>query len=311
MLNTTLYSIDEEKGLVSTDKADEVFKLDIAGVTLDSDGKVATTAVDGTIDVVDVGTATSKWDNYNVSVYAGEAKVISANAIVLDDNKDLTTGMPNNTENADIMFTKRTLNVENWNVLVLPFEVSVAKLSEAFGYAVVDVLDQTANDGDVHFKLKVSGEIAANTPFLIYPSDANNNLNQVVFTGVYYEKIASATAEVADAAGNKFIGVYKNTDVENPDWYMAAGTWYSPETGKKATIKPLRAYVKFAPGAGVRSIFVEEPDGTDTVITTDGVTSISADEKSNTVEGIYNLNGVRVNKAQKGIYIINGKKVVK
>lgn len=316
-LNDALYTIDEEKGLADTDKASEVFKLAIAGViwTGTDPNKIADGSGNGTIDVVDAGIVGTKWGNYNVTKVQGTAVTLANTALKLDDRQAYTdwaaTPAGDPTPASQVMFTKRTLNVESWNVLVLPFEVTVAELSQAFGYAVIDELDKTADDGNVHFKLKVSGKIAANTPFLIYPSDDNQNLNQIVFDAVTYKKPAQATYEVADAAGNKFVGVYKNTDIENPDWYLSGGMFYTPKAGSKATIKPLRAYVKFASAAEARSIFIEEPDGTTTAIEGISAEGVAVPANNNTIEGIYNLNGVRVNKAQKGVYIINGKKVVK
>ena len=321
-LNTALYDIQEgvaNEGLIAGDK---VFKLEIdwAVLTKDGDGKITSAAAtyDDAIKAVDEGSVASKWDNYNVIQTKGKALIV-ATPIVLDDTKAYTAwaatpaGTP--TPNSSIMFTKRDLNAEQWNVLVLPFEVAVKDLAAAFDYAVVDVLDETASDGNVHFKLKVAGKIAANTPFLIYPSGVKNNLNQVVFASVPYRKPAKATYEVADASGNKFVGTYKETGIYGSDkQYVSKGKFFAATKYTEAApakIKPLRAYLDLSgnSNASRATIFIDEPDGTTTAIK-----AVNAEQMLNVVnaEGWYNMNGVKLQGAptQKGIYIKNGKKVV-
>ena len=309
LLNTALYKIDETNGLAATDKASEVFKLAIAGVVLDGDGKVDLGAVNGKIDVVDCGSLTSKWANYDVTENQGDAIVVAATVITLDDSKECTdwaaTPAGDPTPASDVMFTARNLNVEQWNVLVLPFDVTVKQISNAFGYAVVDVLDEEASDGDVHFKLKVSGTITANTPFLIYPSDENQNLNQIVFQNVVYKK-PTGNVEKKDKANNKFIGTYKNTNITgDTQYYMSKGTFYYAGSNTVA-IKPLRAYLDLSASTSAAPvIYIEEPGGNVTAIET-----INVERPAIKNEGWYTINGVKLQSAptQKGIYIHNGKK---
>ena len=321
-LNTALYEIQEgvaNEGLIAGDK---VFKLEIdwAVLTNGGDGKITSAAgiYPNAIQAVNEGSVASKWANYNVIQTKGKALIV-ATPIVLDDTKAYTAwaatpaGTP--TPNSSIMFTKRDLNAEQWNVLVLPFEVAVKDLAAAFDYAVVDVLDETASDGNVHFKLKVAGKIAANTPFLIYPSDKYNNLNQVVFASVPYRKPAKATYEVADASGNKFVGTYAETGIYGSDkQYVSKGKFFAATKYTEAApakIKPLRAYLDLSgnSNASRATIFIDEPDGTTTAIK-----AVNAEQMLNVVnaEGWYNMNGVKLQGAptQKGIYIKNGKKVV-
>ena len=323
-LNDALYDIQEgvaNEGLI---KGDKVFKLaiDWTVLTKDGDGKITSTAgsYSNAIQAVDEGSSASKYANYNVIQTKGRA-VIVANPIVLDDNKAYTawdaTPAGDPTPNSSIMFTKRDLNAEKWNALVLPFEVAVKDLAAAFDYAVVDVLDETQSDGNVHFKLKVSGKIAANTPFLIYPSDKYNNLNQVTFSDVTIEKgaLANATVQVQDKSGNKFVGTYKDQSIYGSKYqYVSGGKFYAATQyteASPATIKPLRAYLDLTGNVnGSRAIiFIDEPDGTTTAIK-----AVDAEQMLNVVnaEGWYNLNGVKLEGAptQKGIYIKNGKKIV-
>jgi len=87
----------------------------------------------------------------------------------LDDNATIEiaagdiTGAP-----VDVTFSSsRSFKPQQWYAMVLPFEVSVAKLSQAFGYAIVNRLNATSTTADhVAFKLEMQ-KIPANEPFLI------------------------------------------------------------------------------------------------------------------------------------------------
>ena len=316
-LDTSLYSIEEKdgEGLADGDTAEEVFKL-TTSITFDADGKVTSTS-DGTISIADVGGAASKWANYNTtSSVAGTAKIVSS-AIVLDDSKTSLVDLAGKTadETTAITFSSRTLYAEKWNTLVLPFEVTVKQLSDAFGYAVVDVLDQSQSDGNLHFILKVTGKIAANTPFMIYPSDTYNNLNQVTFTGVIIKKNAmkNATVSVKDGSNNKLVGTYALTEIGGAGFYYmdANGGWNGlGNTTAKAPIKPLRAYIDMSENttSSAPIIYIEEPNGNTTAIKTLDAETM----QTYSTDGWYNLNGVKLNgvPTEKGIYINNGKKVV-
>ena len=316
-LNTTLYSIEEKdgEGLADGDTAEEVFKLTTT-ITFDADGKVTSTA-DGTINVVDVGGTASKYGNYAVTEVAGVAKLVSS-AIVLDDSKTSLVDLAGKTadETTAVTFSSRTLYAEKWNTLVLPFEVTVKDLSDAFGYAVVDVLDQSQSDGNLHFILKVTGKIAANTPFMIYPSDTYNNLNQVTaFNSVTIKKDAmkNTTVSVKDGSNNKLVGTYAQTEIGGAGFYYmdANGGWNGlGNTTAKAPIKPLRAYIDMSENttSSAPIIYIEEPNGNTTAIKTLDAETM----QTYSTDGWYNLNGVKLNgvPTEKGIYINNGKKVV-
>ena len=243
----------------------------------------------------------------------GSALIVAETVIVLDDSKDLTTVVTANADEATVTFTPRNLNAEKWNVLVLPFDITVKDLSKAFGYAVIDVLDEGKADGNMHFKLAVNGKIDANTPFMIYPSDDKNNLNQVVFTDVDVKKITSATVEKHDGSNNKIVGTYATTGIFGTKmYYMSKGEWKRAGNyteASKLDIAPLRAYLDLSESASARpTIFVEEPDGNTTAIKTLNVETMEA----YSVDGWYTLNGVKLQgmPTEKGIYINNGKKVV-
>ena len=133
------------------------------------------------------------------------------------------------------------------------------------------------------------------------------NLNTVQFDG---KLISSDEYEEVDPRGNIFFGVYAPTAVYGHEFAAPTKAGVIKRLGAfdasdPYTVVPTAGYFKMADAQA--RIFVEEPDGTTTVIkgiTTEGVAI--------PVEGWYTLNGVKLQGAptEKGVYINNGKKVV-
>ncbi len=307
-IDATAFTIE---GVIAAD-ADK-FYVTVNDKYQDFDGKVSAAKGiynDGLVIAVDDEVA----DNYTgYDKFFGELRVLPAEAMVIADNEDWTT----EAKHAEaVTFTDRAINAGNWNVVALPFATTVKQVSDAFGYAAVDVLNETASDGSIHFQVISSGIIPAYTPFIVKTTEdedlLKDNFNQVVFEDVDLEPWTKAeNSEVKDAANNKFIGTFKAlTEIpagSKAHWYMSKGTWYDTANRTKAVnLKAFRAYVEFDPAnvaAGAR-IYIEEPDGTET--------SIDAIEFNQMVNGdnTYTVDGKKVsNTAQKGVYIQNGKKV--
>ena len=215
-------------------------------------------------------------------------------------------------EKVNVTLKERTLRKQIWEPLVLPFNTSVTELVDALGqYAVVDILDETANDANIHFNLHM-GDIPANTPFLIKVFRA------VTLDNVTFQKktiVAPAQQDengnpyIADAAGHKYVGLY---DLQKD--LTGAGIWALNQNGifkelgsKKTDLQATKAYLDLSTASTDARILIEEPDGQVTAIST-----ISADVKTNAAEGWYTINGMKLNNmpTEKGIYILNGKKVV-
>ncbi|MBO6033722.1 MAG: hypothetical protein J6Q22_20085, partial [Prevotella sp.] len=297
-------------GLVAEADGD-IFSVDVNEDYQDFDGKITAdpgTYADGLVIVTSDEAMAANYSGWEEA--AGELLVIAAETIVLDDKATVVT---EEAEGATVTFESRSINVGNWNVMVLPFDASVAQISNAFGYAAVDILNPEADSkGNVHFMITTSGVIEAGTPFIVKTTDdeglKKSNFNEVTFTGVDIKKFDGENTSVSDDAGNQFIGTFQETKIWGQNSrYMSGGAWYDARNfteSKPVTIKPLRAYVVTVnPKA---RIFIEEPDGT--------VTAIDAVNFNNAINGeaIYNLNGVKVNNInRKGVFIQNGKKVVK
>ena len=123
--------------------------------------------------------------------------------------------------------------------------------------------------------------------------------------------VSTDEAKDADPRGNIFYGVYAPTDVYGHEYATTTKAGVIKRLGEfdesdPFTIVPTAGYFKMADAAA--RIFIEEPDGTTTVIK-----GINADgEAIVDNDGWYTLNGVKLQGAptQKGIYINNGKKIV-
>ena len=188
-----------------------------------------------------------------------------------------------------------------WNAVVLPFDLSAAEVTEAFGenseLAVYDG-DEGSEIVTVKFK-KIEGEykyITAGYPYMLWL--------EAPVSGLKFTKNISSTLTTAPGTKFDFVGVYTTTDVKTGDYFIKGGEFVKATTNNK--VLPFRAYLKLKDGqSAARSINFVIGDQTTTEI--DG---LEIDGQKN-VEGVYNLNGQKVqNMNRKGLYIINGKKVM-
>ncbi len=279
-------------------------------------------------------TATSSNTNYDVTFdAAGNLKIKGASLLALERGRkddavvNLLKGYNGQTvEEIHIIGTGWT-NIDYWYTLSLPFETSIRELSKAFGYAVVDVPDDTNTDeGVVAFEVLVTPKtIPANTLILVKTDEARDLNGEddtkegpLVFknkTIVYNPEYDAEGAEEdetpfikTDAAGNQFIPTYTQTWFNtDDDWYLYGGKFYN--AGALASpgnyTAALQGYFKAKSGAGAR-IFVQEADGT-----VNAINAVNVDRVMG-ADGWYNVNGMKLNDqpTQKGVYINNGKKVV-
>ena len=215
-----------------------------------------------------------------------------------------------------------------WNALILPFDITVKDLSNALGYAIVNVINPAgagryaSGTGKVAFKLKMDNEpIPANTPIMVKTFDAYATDAAPVNFGAQYIKAATNDLTV-DASttesglGFKFMGTYTGVHMDktksayqflvNSDTYNNLQFINSELT---FDIIPFNAYFYIPAEAGVREMEIsfEELDGSTTTIR-----QFAVENTNFSAEGWYNLNGVKMQgvPTEKGVYIQNGKKVV-
>lgn len=244
--------------------------------------------------------------------------------LTFDDTTDLTEKINTAAEAGGkrwVKFTDRAINGGIWNVLVLPFDIDIASLSDAFGYAAFDVMDEANASGNIHFK-QTARDIKANTPFLFKPTTdprtRKENFTEVRFKDVLLEQVTEQV-EQTDAAGNKIVGIYAPTTFYGPKyWYLSKGVWYGSSLYTESApvqLKALRAYIDFTGNTKKAAplIIVDEPDGSTTAI---DVATFNEGSFRSTSAGQdnawYTLTGNRLTEAPatKGVYIHHGRKVV-
>ena len=220
---------------------------------------------------------------------------------------------------ARVTFDDFEMKAEKWYPMVLPFKTSVAELSQAFGYAVVNILNKDNTDDAIRFKLHMQ-EIEANQPFLIKIAsdkvlangDNNVDANEVWFTN---KTIASQNYSEDENMNThiKFVGFYdaKIGVTAHDFWFSHLDGWnarYGGADDATRYLRPLNAFVHTPDGSIAKVIYVEDPNS--------GVTAIQAISAEGAeaipVQGWYTVNGVKLQgvPTEKGIYINNGKKIV-
>ena len=171
------------------------------------------------------------------------------------------------------------------------------------GHVIVDV----PNLGNGTYVVKVS-----------YPGDGNYTADDFedpsgpMIEAVKIEKPASAI-ELSDAYGNKIVGTYSGINGgfdADYDWGLGLGkTATDWQPFNKQFVRPLGAYIHYKDrqSHNARTISIEEPDGSTTVIN-----SVTGDQINFSKDAIYNMNGVKMQSipTEKGVYIQNGKKIV-
>lgn len=207
---------------------------------------------------------------------------------------------------------------QTWNAMVLPFEVSVADLSQALGYAIVNRVDAAnTTEGNVQFKLEMD-KIPANEPFCVKTAKAIANDQTITLNNVTI--VDGGKAPSVDAGkGYKFVGAYQTVTItkDNPTYSFLRGDnakWAritNPSSTNTWDIVPFDAYVDLTGADASREITFtfQELDGSVTAIK---AVEASVDSANGVKEGWYNLSGMKLEGAptQKGVYINNGKKVV-
>jgi hypothetical protein len=198
----------------------------------------------------------------------------------------------------------RTLTANNWAGIVLPYNLTNDEVSTCFGtgakvatYGGVSV----DTDGDVTFNFSTTtSDIAAGTPFLVYPTETIDTLP------IKYTTLTSLITSSTESSGYTFTGTYDVTSLSAGSIYLAKDNVFkiADGTGK---IKGFRAYFKSTTGSA--KTFNLSIDGTVT-----GIEGISTDTTTSGNQKVYNLNGQYVGNSleglKSGVYISNGRKVI-
>ena len=230
---------------------------------------------------------------------------------------------------------ERNWEAGSWVTMTLPFDITVANLSQKLGYAIVNEInpDRTEISGTgskFYGKLTMKGAydkdyLPANKPFLVKISedfadiiDGDGNIDFGTQTIVAPTTAADLTVDAGKGA--KFVGTYAAKTVTKDDnaaiWFMLgnASSWAYIGTGSANswTIKPYEAFIDMSGAAaapGNMTFYFEELDGSVTAIKSVNTENVNSKQNA---EGWYTINGIKLQSAPvvKGIYIHNGKKVI-
>lgn len=242
--------------------------------------------------------------NFNTSGTYNFLFTFDWNSHKLTFERPFTLSENNTADIADLNWVDVTVEREfkaGWNAVVLPFDLSAAEVTEAFG----ENSELTVFDGDegtdnvtVKFK-KIAGEykyITAGYPYMLWLENP--------VSGLKFTKNISSTLTTATGTTFDFVGVYTKTTNNDGDYIVQGGEFRKASTAN--FVRPFRAYLKLKEGQSARSLnfVVTDGEGETTGIDAAKINGLE-------IEGVYNLNGQKVtNLNRKGIYIINGKKVM-
>ena len=242
-----------------------------------------------------------------------ELKNMYSSPVYLMDDIDNTAFLDTYlSQTRTVQLMDRTLLVNNWNTLCLPFDLSSEQITSSFGAGTrVMTLSDYSNDGStVTITFADAATMEAGKPYILKPSVANP-----VFTDVTIDK----TMHDVTAGGATFKGTYEPVELTAYDrrkLFLANNMLYYPTAN--LTVNACRAYIQLTDEVPASANSVKMFFGVDSEETT----SLSEElrvksEKSD--NAVYDLSGRKINSQfsilnsqfkKKGLYIHNGRKEV-
>ena len=212
-----------------------------------------------------------------------------------------------------------TWGAKEYQILVLPFNVTVSEISEQLGYAVVNVVNPAKATADNIYWSLEWGTIPANTPFTVRTAEAIPAGGKILsFTDKKIEAPKTAYPSVDAGNGFKVVGAYEAYTIDNSsaskERFYAGGQHHgiSASSANSWTVNPFDGYVDLSGSKAPEFVTFtfEDIDGSTTAIRS--ITAETAGAAQTYGEGWYTLNGVKLQGApvEKGVYIKDGKKVV-
>jgi len=238
--------------------------------------------------------------------------------LTLDDNEDLVPVINAAAEAGgtyNITFSSRDIILDNWDVLCLPFDFRPVDLKNYLGTYVICQLNESKDDGNIHFEPTVSGIIPAGTPFIINVGKMKRtptNYKYVTFKDVTLKKVESSVTKT-DASGNKFISTFSPVDLYGSNiLYISQSEWYEAED--TVALKPMRCYIDYSDNTMTElpQIYIGDPTGIIAVLDVKSFNEGKFATKPGEDNAWYTLTGTRLlaSPNTKGIYIRNNRKVV-
>ena len=217
-------------------------------------------------------------DEAYTQTFAKKLNVINAETLVIDDSKadnseKIAAANGKHFAEVQVKFAKRNVRElagdrkwgqYDWMTLTLPFDISVAELSQTLGYAIVNVIDDSktvvsADQSKFYGKLTMTGGngkndvLAANKPFMVKTAGDIGN-DSYTFKNKTIVAPASAADLTVDAGqGATFVGTYSPYEVTSADdakkWFLIGGgygQWAFIKSTSSATwnLMPTEAYIQ-------------------------------------------------------------------
>ena len=184
---------------------------------------------------------------------------------------------------------KRTLKVDNWNTLCLPFDMDIPE-----GWTVKEFSSSTRNGDNITAVFADATTISAGVPYIVKTTEA---VTEIVVSDV---AVDPTLAPVSDE-NLTMIGNMKKMYVPEGSYFISSSKFYLADQANYVTSKGFHAW--FTPtltsNAKILNVqFEGEVTGIQTVL-----------DSNDSSSEIFDLQGRRVSSLTKGLYILNGKKV--
>jgi len=260
-------------------------------------------------------------DNFSFKIIITDPTVVLDETITYEDFEP-QTGVKVN--------VKRSIKANIWNTICLPFAMSAAQITEAFGEGakVADFtgVEERETDGiltGIHLNFSTVDEMSAHHPYIIKVSQAITHDDGFVVGNTDDTKVDILPIPAGGAEFNygnnrkpvKFIGNYEyefnlyDADTKCAPIFITGNKLYWAGEGSK--LNGFRGYFDI--------YLLDDLEGYEesniSIFVDDMATGIeSLTVAPNTQQGIYDLQGRKlnandVNTLQKGVYIVNGKKM--
>lgn len=224
---------------------------------------------------------------YDDNVVLGDNTAYNVCRIAASDNVERTVELT------------RAISADKWSTIVLPFAMTGAQLKAAFGDDVkVATLDENSTDNNLSFATVNATE--ANKPYAIRVSSA---FASATIDGV---TIADATPAQTGVGGSwNFVGTYVDDTMEAGSFYFKNNGLSKAGVTGTHSIKPFRAYFKYAGSGETPNSLSYTFDDVPTAV--ENISEVATQG----AETVFTISGQRVSQPVKGVNIVNGKKVIK
>lgn len=269
----------------------------------------------------------------------GELYTIPTAKVTLEDGKDYSA--PTDAKNAEVKLNRKFYR-NYWNAICLPYSINRRQIEDVFGDGTMVVLMKNIDtlNKKVMFIEHVNQDIIAGYPYLIFPTDKDDNvktdhseINGITTRATFGEADSplfsvgtdgkTYLAESMQSDALVFKGTFNKSTLNEGSYVVTNKGVLSRITKEGMKIKPYRSYIYFnRETAGAKAIslqnmnvngFENEEDNTtgiENLLFESGILTHSADVYS--IDGqLVRSKALNFNGLPKGVYIVNGKKYVK